>query len=427
MRAVRWIAALAMVGFLAVPFVATADDMSDEDMQEQMRIMQQRMRRMEDQLRDAKRMAPAKAAPSDCFFCSIEFEGWIAASYFYNTRGSTDQDLGGFNAGGAPAYPFHPDHNSFSVDQIWLGMERPIDENQRAGFRLDFSFGKTGDILNGINDGASGSQNDFHIYQAYIQYLAPIGNGVELKFGKFGTLIGAEVAQTTANYNITRANLYNLFQPITHTGILATTSLWEGGSTSFGVVNETRAFTSRDIDFDNDKAMLWQVAHQVNDTLWASFNGTWGGADSGAGFDAPDGDQELILDWVITWDPTEDFSSYLNIDYLKNDAAGTTEGWGVASAGRYSLTEKMGVSGRIEYLDLDFNQTDLQLFGLTGTLDYLLTSNLMVRGEVRYDQTFGGDLDQIFFSSGSPMRGIGNQQLTETNQVTVGAEVVYTF
>jgi hypothetical protein len=420
-----------MVVFTAMPFVATADEISDEDMREQMRLMQQRMRRMEDQLADAKRMAPAKA-PSDCFFCSIEFEGWIAASYFYNTRGSNDTDLGGFNSGAAPVYPFHPDHNSFSVDQIWLGMERPVNENQRAGFRLDFAFGKVGDILNGVNDGASGSQNDFHIYQAYISYLAPLGEGVEFKFGKFGTLIGAEVAQTTANYNITRSNLYNLFQPITHTGILATTSLWEGGTTSFGVVNETRAFTSRDIDLDNDKAMTWQVGHQINDATFISFNGAWGGGKSGspAGFATPDGEKELIIDIVATWDPTEKFSSYVNFDFIDNEAAGAPEGWGLATAGRYAFTDRMGVAGRIEYADLEFgSNNDLNLFGLTGTLDYLLTTNLMLRGEVRYDQTFGGDIDDAFFSSGGATRRTpgGGQQLTETNQVTVGAEVVYTF
>ena len=427
MRTVRWIVAVLLAAFVGMPVVATADEMSDDDLREQLRVMQQRMRRMEDQLANAKRAAPA--APSDCFFCSIEFEGWIAGSYFWNTNGSTDQDLGGLNAGAPPSYPFHPDHNSFAIDQIWFGMERPVNENQRAGFRLDFVFGKTADILNGGNDGFSGSQNDFHVYQAYISYLAPLGEGVEFKFGKFGTLIGAEVAQTTANYNITRSNLYNLFQPITHTGILATTSLWEGGTTSFGVVNETRSFTARDIDLDNDKAITWQVGHQINDQLWASFNGAYGGADSGAGFDAPDGDTEVIIDFVVTWDPTERFSSYFNLDYLKNTAAGDTEGWGLATAGRYALTDKMGASGRIEYLDLDFGNQDLQLFGLTGTLDYMLAANLMLRGEVRYDQTFGGDIDQAFFSSKNAARGFpgSGQQLTETNQVTLGAEVVYTF
>ncbi len=438
MRFVRWIAALVVVAFATMPVVSSADDMSDADMREQMQIMQQRMKRMEDKLRDAERRAPAApAAADDCFFCTIEFEGWISASYMWNSEGFDDhvngQDLGGFNNGAVPSYPFKPDHNSFAVDQVWLGMERPISAEQRAGFRLDFVFGKTGDLLSdGAQDGLSGSSNDFHLYQAYIQYLAPLGEGVEFKFGKFSTLIGAEVVQAPQNYNITRSNLYNLFQPITNTGILATASLWEGGTTSFGLVNETRSFTSRDIDLNNNKAIVWQVGHQLNDAIFASFNGTFGDADSGAGFDSPSGDKETILDVVVTWDPNDKFSSYFNFDYLKNDAANTTEGVGFAAAGRYALTEKMGLAGRAEWLQLGsdgFDNDDLQLFGLTGTVDYLLTGNLMVRGEVRWDQRTGGDIGNIYFESGGATRGVpgGGQEVTKQNQVVVGAEVIYTF
>jgi len=443
MRSVRWIAALVLVAFATTPVVASADDMSDADMREQMQIMQQRMKRMEDKLRDAERRAPAAAPASDCFFCSIEFEGWISASYMWNTEGFdgiNGQDLGGFNVGGGPTfpttvYPFRPDHNSFSVDQVWLGMERPVSADQRAGFRLDFVFGKTADILNGGSDGFSGSQNDFHMYQAYIQYLAPIGEGVEFKFGKFATLIGAEVVQSPSNYNITRSNLFQLFQPITHTGIMATASLWEGGTTSFGLVNETRSFPSRDIDINNNKALTWQVGHQINDMLFASFNGAWGDADSGSGFDTPSGDKEVIIDFVLNYDPNEKFSSYVNLDYLKNEGGtpltprGATEGWGIATAGRYALTDKLGVSGRFEYTGLEFDSNDVNLLGLTGTVDYLLTGNLMVRGEVRYDQTLGGDITQVFFQSGGATRGVpgGGQEATANNQVTLGAEVIYTF
>ena len=442
MRSVRWIAALVLVAFATTPVVASADDMSDADMREQMQIMQQRMKRMEDKLRDAERRAPAApAAKGDCFFCSIEVDGWISASYMWNTEGFNGingQDLGGFNSGVVPSYPFRPDHNSFSVDQIWLGVERPVSADQRAGFRLDFAFGKTADLLNGagpfpgVEDGVSGSAEDFHIYQAYISYLAPIGEGVEFKFGKFATLMGGEVVQTTQNYNITRSNLYNLFQPITHTGILATTSLWEGGTATFGLANETRSFPSRDVDLNNNKAVLWQVGHQFNDALFASFNGAFGDADSGAGFDAPSGDKETILDFVVTWDPTDDFSSYFNLDYLKNDAANTTEGVGFAAAGRYSLTERLGLAGRVEYLNLGFDgidNDDMRIFGLTGTLDYLLTHNLVVRGEVRWDQRTGGDISQLFFESGGATRGVpgGGQEATKQNQVVLGAEVIYTF
>ncbi len=46
--------------------------------------------------------------------------------------------------------------------------------------------------------------------RAYIQYLTPVG--LTLRAGKFGTLLGAEVAQTVYNFNVTRGNVYNLLQ-----------------------------------------------------------------------------------------------------------------------------------------------------------------------------------------------------------------------
>jgi len=428
----RRILALALLCAGLLPLAAAADEASQQDVQEQLMIMQQRMRRMEDQLAEAQRRAPPPAEPQkDCFFCSIEFEGWVAASYMWNFRGFNPgiegQDLGGVNAG-AGFYPFHPDHNSFQVDQVWMGMERPTSEEERAGFRLDFVIGKTGDILNGGNDGFSGSFQDFHMYQAFIQYLAPVGSGVKFKFGKFATLLGAEVAQAKANFNITRGNVYNLLQPITHTGVLATMTPWEDGTASFGVVDETRSFTSRDIDLNNNKALTWQLGQQFSEAVFASFNGVWGDADSGAGFDAPDGEKEIILDWVVTYNPTEKFASWVNVDYLKNQGGSGYDGYGIAAAGRYALTERMGVAGRAEWVDLDFAGDDLQVFGLTGTLDYTLTSNLTVRGELRWDSASGSP-DEQFFTSSNASRGFPGSglRLNTDDQVVAGVEVIYAF
>ena len=72
----------------------------------------------------------------DCFFCSLEVSGHVAANYFYNFENADGRDNGGINAGGVPAYPFTPDSNSFTLDQVWIGIERPVSEDERAGFRV---------------------------------------------------------------------------------------------------------------------------------------------------------------------------------------------------------------------------------------------------------------------------------------------------
>jgi hypothetical protein len=92
------LAGLALVG---LPTATFADEVADTEMKDQMQMMQ-RLRRMEDQLKDtnrqlqeAKSALPAEAKKEDCFFCSIDVSGHVAANYLYNFEGGDGRDLGG--------------------------------------------------------------------------------------------------------------------------------------------------------------------------------------------------------------------------------------------------------------------------------------------------------------------------------------------
>ena len=436
-----WFAGLAALALL-VPGGAFAAD----DVEAQLRAMQERMGQLEDRLEATtdqlsaanqkltaqqtliERVELDQKASSGLaeFFETIEIGGWLSASYFYNFNDPDGRALAGSNTGGL-AYPFKPDANSFALDQFWLWLERPVSEENRAGFRVDMAYGKTAGLLSGdfgAGDGFSG--NDFELYQAYIQYLAPVGEGVTFQFGKFATLIGAEVVQAPDNFNITRGHVYNLFQPITHTGILASTSV-AGLDVNVGFVNETRSFPANDIDRNKNKAILWSIGGG-NDTFGWSIAGAHGDSDSGTGIDTPAGDKETIVDVILSYNPTENFSTYINADYIEteNSRGDDVQGYGIAWAGRMALNEKMGVALRAEYVDLDQffgDGSDLELWGITSTVDYKLTESLTVRGEVRYDSiSDGGDLfvdDDSF--------GVGLADFSEDDQITAGVEVIYTF
>ncbi len=438
----RWLAGLIVLS-MCVPWSATA---ADEDVAQQMRAMQERMSQMEDRLQaTTDQLAVANERLSaqqhvieqvemdqqasnglSQFLDTLEIGGWLSGSYFYNFNDPDGRALAGSNTGGF-AYPFHPDANSFSLDQFWIWMERGVSEENRAGFRVDLAYGKDAGLLSGdfgAGDGFSG--NDFELYQAYIQYLAPIGEGVEMKFGKFATVIGAEVVQSPDNFNITRGHVYNLFQPITHTGVLASAGVG-GLDVSLGFVNETRSFPANDIDRNTDKAVLWSIGGGADQFSW-SFNGAHGSSDSGLGFDAPAGDKETILDVILSFSPSENFTTYINADYIdtENSRGADIDGFGIAWASRYAISERTGIAVRAEYVDIDDffgGGSDLSVWGLTGTVDYKLTESLMVRGEVRYDDiSDGGDLfvdDDSF--------GVGLAEFSEEDQVTAGVEVIYTF
>ena len=440
---------LCIVAAVAVLFAPTAGWAVDADVAEQLEAMQQRMSQLEaklesaeDQLENANGRIEAQQelirqaeidieATNDlaAFLDTLEIGGWVAASYFYNFNDPSGRALGGANStGGGFIYPFRPDANSFSLDQFWIWMERPVSEENRSGFRVDLAYGKDAGILSGdfgAGDGFSG--NDFELYQAYVQYLAPIGDGVTVQFGKFATLIGAEVVQSPDNFNITRGHVYNLFQPITHTGILASTNVGGMVDVSLGFVNETRSFPARDIDINKNKAVLWALGGGT-DTIGWSIAGIHGDADSGNGFDSPAGDKETIIDVILSFDPNEQFSTYINADWIEteNSRGDDIEGWGVAWAGRMAVTESTGVALRAEYATLDNffgTSSDLDIWGVTTTLDHMLTDNLMVRAEVRYDDISDGP--RLFVDDNS--FGVGLADFDEDDQVTAGVEVIYSF
>lgn len=470
---------LVVAAVAAALWLAPAATMADE-VNEQLKQMQDRMTQLEDRLaaaadsleaanqradqqaqlieRAGLNGAPTASSGLASFLESIEIGGWIAGSYFYNFDKPDGRDQGGFNGGPASNaasafYPFHPDSNTFQLDQLWLEVERSVNEENRAGFRADFVYGKLGDILNnGVSDGISGSDEDFHLYQGYVQYLAPVGNGIHFKFGKFATLIGAEVAQTTHNFNITRGNVYNLFQPITHTGILASTDFGEGLSATVGFVNETRSAT--DVDTNKNKALLWSLGWS-GETVGLSFNGTYGDADSGQALvtgsaatgDTRAKDKETIYDVILSWNPNEMFSGYINADYIESENSnpvaglgtltGEYDGYGIAVAGRYALTERLGAALRGEWVDLNLDRAavadaDVRIWGVTGTLDYALTNALKLRTELRWDVANQSDSSfrKVFLDSPNPAtsRGtFGGGIPVEEDQLTAGVEVVYSF
>jgi hypothetical protein len=80
-------------------------------------------------------------------------------------------------------------------------------------------LGETVDRIISVSDS---SRNDAtkHVLQAYASYVAPIGSGLTIDFGKMYTPIGAEVVDTKDNFNYSRSWLF-AFGPYYHAGFRA--------------------------------------------------------------------------------------------------------------------------------------------------------------------------------------------------------------
>ncbi|MFQ5416710.1 MAG: outer membrane beta-barrel protein [Myxococcota bacterium] len=401
------------------------------------------------------------------FIQRLQVDGHLAGSYWWNFNDPGKSQLLGGNQGAAGLlYPFHQNYNNFQVDQVWFGLEHPVDEENRAGFRFDMLFGNTacsmvdangrkqgfdngpsefGDndaafkrCRTGINsgDGVEGDGDDgtwgdntseYYVHQAYVQYLAPITqNGIHFKAGKFATLVGAEVMNTTQNFNITRGALYSILQPIDHVGVLASTDLGDSGwSATVGILNSN--FLG-DPDFNETKSVTGQLAY-AGETIGGASTVIWGGDK-----EWENGEASGIWDVVMTWDPSDNLSTWVNFDYAWQTIMQNSHAWGLAAAGRYAVTERMGISMRGEFVKdhasfIGFGHQGAgfapaqpktsRLYTLTGTVDYALTNNLMMRAEVRYDNiTKRNANNNEFFDHGNDF---------VSDQVTSGVEIVYEF
>ena len=375
------------------------------------------------------------------FYQELEISGWVSASWLWNFNNPDESTAGsGVNQGFDGAfYPFHPDHNSFEVNQVWFELEKPVTEESRAGFRTSFVWGKTAGQLGSpshrtgyVTDvdfaadefslaGGGDSASDFYLYRAYVQYLTPIG--LRIRAGKFGTLLGAEVAETIYNFNITRGNVYNLLQPLVHYGVII-----DGSSGPFayslGAVNRG-ACCGLDPDTNNAKSVLAQLKYQGGETWWLATSIEWG-----AEADGNSSGEEGRLDVLANWQPTESFSSWLDFDYVWNHA--NQEAFGLALAGRYAITEAAGFALRAEWV-MDVNNLlgftdpgggpppdDTVIWGVTGTFDYTIVENLLGRVELRWDHVDNGGApnDQFINSSG---------EYTRADQIVGGLELIYQF
>ncbi|RMH34101.1 MAG: hypothetical protein D6690_11310, partial [Nitrospirae bacterium] len=84
----------------------------------------------------------------------------------------------------------------------------------RAGFRVKLNFGEDSQFTGGSN---FADEVDFQ--EVYAQFIAPLGNGIDLRVGRQNTLIGYEVIESPYNPNFSRSWLFGIGEPFTTTGI----------------------------------------------------------------------------------------------------------------------------------------------------------------------------------------------------------------
>lgn len=112
------------------------------------------------------------------------------------------------------------DEDGFQLTQANLHIEK----DGTVGFVSDINFGNVANAISSVTNYGPVHQTSAQWIdptQYYLTYTIPLGSGIASQAGRFVTLLGAEVipTYTNQNFNETRSFLFNLGEPLTHTGI----------------------------------------------------------------------------------------------------------------------------------------------------------------------------------------------------------------
>ena len=146
------------------------------------------------------------------FLQQTEIDGYVSASYFYNfNRPGTHENAGrGFDARA----------DEFMANKLVVRVGHPVDYSAfdwLAGYSAKLIFGQDAEFTQaaGLDLGTQGD-----LFEANVTVNVPVGSGLKVTLGKFGTTMGYESTFTEENFNWSGGNQWVFAEPFTHTGVL---------------------------------------------------------------------------------------------------------------------------------------------------------------------------------------------------------------
>ncbi|PIQ96574.1 MAG: hypothetical protein COV67_08920 [Nitrospinae bacterium CG11_big_fil_rev_8_21_14_0_20_56_8] len=347
----------------------------------------------------------------------VKVHGFASASYNYNFHNPANP-----RNGNSTNRIFDRDSNTFKFDVGELVLVKAPSEPGDIGFRTDLTYGfSVPEVAKSTASAGDVQTHDFDLQQGYVSYIAPIGSGLTLHFGKFITLIGAEVIEgyDGFNYNWSRSFLFGLAIPFTHTGVRADYTI-NDKLTIRGMVTNGWDQTTDD---NNDKSFHLQVAYSVLDNVSLLVNWSGGGVNA-AGNNTSN--YRNLWDVVMDIALTEDTLLQMNFDYGTQENASLTSAnadavwWGVAGILRHNYNKWFSMNLRGEFFNDDHGfranvAGGQKLWEVTLTPEFRINQNMVFRVEYRHDAS----TQFAFFDR--------NNNQTESSQNTIGANALFFF
>ncbi len=424
---------------------------------------------------DLKKVIDEQAIYVETSQTGIKLSGYVDAGYTYNFTGPRTLVVPrGANDGAAAGEA----KGDFNLNNLKLVLEKELPEHPishqisgrshvhhdhsdewASGFRVDLNLGE--DAHSSIGSTATDGASAVWLQQAYVQFRAPVGNGIDFQVGKWGGFMGFEAPERPANFNITQGLAQSLVEPGENVGVVSIYPVNDLLTLKFGVANadwNNADSVSLSGGAGDDSVLLTGAAVLENQgrnaTLTNAFvynpkggtgvlaNATPAGAATQVANDGP----AFVWNQVGTWMPVcfkeKLMLAYSGVFGFYDDYAHASFGtppreynetyYGIGTYAKYQFTSLFSLASRVDYIRCNdgakfgtvgsaMTPTDAfgknsEAFALTTTAGFNLDQNLLFRLEYRVDWTHVNDPSGAASANGDA-----------TSAHLAAAQVVYSF
>ena len=302
--------------------------------------------------------------------------------------------------------------NGFNLNAVKIGVGKALEEDASvwaAGYQADVVFGDIASIY------YAASNNNVALQNAYVDLRAPIGNGLDFRFGLFQTIVGYESDDAYLNPNFSHSYGWEI-EPTQHVGGLVSYHFdlndWILGAYA-GIANTyNSAFTNEraaDRGFSSSARLAYMGALNLvfpESTGFLEGTEIYGGIISGVDTAARGNDAPNTVNYYagITLPlPVTGLRAGFSYDYRHEGSNNTWFGsWADAYALylAYDVTEKLTLANRVEYANgkagtwtvaaNNWGKED-EFLSDTFTVSYKLWAIVITRAEFRWDHDLSGD------------------------------------
>lgn len=338
--------------------------------------------------------------------CGIKFGGWTSVGYHTANN----------------FFSFNNYADRVQLGQQWFWAEKVADGSNGLGFggRIDYLYGTDAPDTQSFGIPNNHFDNSWDNGGAYGHAIPQLYGEVAMgdlsaKVGRFFTIVGNEVVQSTGNFFYSRQFTFYNAEPFTHTGALTTYKVDEDTQLYNGYV------MGWDSGFeDNGDAYIGGFKKKLDDTFTLLYTTVLGRFGSNNPTDESGGVQNVILTANLTDKLT--YISQTDVLYTLN-GGGTVQRntFGNINYLIYKVNDCVSIGQRFEWFNFggagftdanQFQRTNDDLYNYTVGLNYRANANLMFRPEVRW----------VF-----DRERFGFNENNASSQAAFGGDMVFTF